>query len=125
MNTKASLVVMLALLCVVAKMLGAVEDSRLAPTTWPVHSNSILAKLAASMQPGTFALLNQHGDESGYSWELVDGRAPNGHGVGSIFGYAQKAAYDPVTDTVIFSGGAHDGVTETIRYDITSNRWIN
>src|SRR5215813_12130505 len=66
-------------------------------------AGSVLANLAASMQPGSFALLNQDGDGSGYNANLIDGKDPaTGMGVGSIYGYAQKAAYDPVADRVYF-----------------------
>jgi hypothetical protein len=84
-----------------------------------------LAQIAGAMQPGTFALLNDVDDGSGWSADLVDGLTPGRQGVGSIFAYAQKAAYDASSDRIIFSGGAHDGQTETIRYDVATNTWMN
>src|SRR6476620_9966195 len=94
-------------------------------TTQAQSGSNRLAAIAASMQPGTFALLNQENDGSGYNRNLIDGMSPAGLGVGSIFGFAQKAVYDPVQDRVHFSGGAHDGQTETIHYDVATNRWTN
>src|SRR5262245_36023166 len=88
-------------------------------------SGNNLALLAASMQPGTFALLNQDGDGSGYGQNLVDGLTPTGEGVGTVFAYAQKAAYDPVSDKVYFKGAPHGGQPETITYDVVTNRWTN
>jgi len=91
-----------------------------------VSSGSTLANVAASMAPGTFALLNQSGDGSGYDANLLDGSS-NCIPVGSIFGYAQKAVYDPITDRVYFSGASHASsgacTTETIHYDVATNRW--
>src|SRR5215510_5756234 len=66
-------------------------------------AETALRDLAASMQPGTFALLNQSGDDSGYDASLTDGANSGCTPVGSIFGYAQKAVYDPIADRVYFS----------------------
>ena len=99
-----------------------------ASAAWPAApeapSETRIGKLAAAMQPGTFALLNQAGDASGYSGDLVDG-VVKGNGVGSIFGYAHRAAYDPVSDTVYFVGQAHDGATEMVYYRVATNTWTN
>jgi len=81
-------------------------------------SGAVLSTIAASMQPGSFALLNYDGDASGYGKNLL-----STGGVSSIMGYASKAVYDPVSDRVYFSGGEHDGKTKTIHYDIASNTW--
>lgn len=53
------------------------------------------------MQPGTWALLNQESDGSGY------GSALTTDGIGGVFGYAQKAVYDPIDDCAWFTGGGH------------------
>jgi hypothetical protein len=90
---------------------------------------SALGKLAAEMKPGTFALLNQDGDESGYSWSgFLVGGGPGSNSVGSIFAYAQKAAYDPIEDKVYFKGAPHfqgkSGYWATLAvYDVATNRW--
>lgn len=83
-------------------------------------SDTVLGKLAASMQPGTFALLNRDGDASGYGKSLLWTGGSNG-----ITGYASKAAYDAATDRVYFSGGEHGGSTKTIYYDIATNKWVD
>src|SRR5262245_44712774 len=71
----------------------------------PVPSTgNALASVAAAMSPGSFALLNHDGDASGYNRDLVDGLTPQNTGVGTVFAYAQKATYDPVTDKVFFKG---------------------
>ena len=84
------------------------------------NSGSALSTLAASMQPGTFALLDYEGDASGYGKNML-----STGGSSSIMGFASKAAYDPVTDRVYFSGGEHNGKTKTIHYDIASNTWAD
>src|SRR5262245_15243561 len=88
--------------------------------------DSALARLAASMKPGTWAMLNKDGDDSGYGTKLTDS------GVGGLFGYASKAAYDPVRRRVFFFGSGHHGkstpeyyaeIIKFIAYDVDTNRW--
>src|SRR5262245_41354558 len=83
-------------------------------------SGSALSTVATSMQPRTFAQLNYEGEESGYGKNML-----STGGASSIMGFASKAAYDPVTDRVYFSGGEHNGKTKTIHYDIASNTWAD
>jgi hypothetical protein len=71
------------------------------PVAPPAPDRDSLAKLAASMKPGTWAMLNKDGDDSGYGTKLTDS------GVGGLFGYASKAAYDPVRRRVYFFGSGH------------------
>jgi len=113
---------------VLAAEIGLAKQAAPGQPTTP-QSNSVLGTLAASMKPGTFALLNQDGDASGYSWTgFLKGGGPDSAAVGSIFGYAQKAAYDPVGDKVYFKGAPHfqgrSGFWATqITYDVATNRW--
>jgi hypothetical protein len=99
------------------------------PSAPKAETKSALGELAASMEPGTFALLNQDGDASGYSWDgFLKGGGPDSAAVGSIFGYAQKAAYDPVEDKVYFKGAPHyqgrrNFWATHITYDVGRNRW--
>jgi len=88
-------------------------------------STNLLAAKAAALSPGQWVLLNQEGDGSGYTRDLVDGLTPSGAGVASIFAYSQKAAYDPVARKVHFIGAPHGGQTEHIVYDIATNTWRN
>src|SRR5262245_44122619 len=81
-------------------------------------STNVLSSIAASMPSGSFALLNKEGDSSGYGRGLL-----LTGGSSSIMGFASKAAYDPVTDRVYFSGGEHNGKTLTIHYEIATNTW--
>lgn len=89
-------------------------------------TKSVLARLAASMKPGTWALLNKDGDDSGYGAKFTDS------GIGGLFGYASKAAYDPVRRRVFFFGSGHHNMSSPeyyaaiikfIVYEVDNNRW--
>lgn len=88
----------------------------------PLGAQNHLADVARSMPVGTFALLNAEGDGSGWTQSML---FSGGSGVGSIMGFAGKAAYDPARDRVLFSGGEHGGLTKTIYYDVASNHWTD
>src|SRR5262249_36427395 len=74
---------------------AAQKDDKAADT------RSALARLAASLKPGTWAMLNKDGDESGYGVKFTDS------GIGTMFGYASKATYDPVRRRVFFFASGH------------------
>ncbi len=89
-------------------------------------TKSALARLAAALKPGTWAVLNKDGDESGYGAKFTDS------GVGGLFGYASKAAYDPVRRRVYFFGSGHHNmnspehyaaIIKFIVYEVDRNRW--
>jgi hypothetical protein len=84
---------------------------------------TVLGQLAASMQPGTWAVLNTQNLESVLSSSDVGGGASGG-----ILGYADKAAWDPTSKQLLFIGSDHlqDGVTVTdkfISYSDATNSW--
>ncbi len=88
--------------------------------------SNALATIAASMSPGPFALLNREGDGSGY--EKTSGATVLGYGgVGTAYAFAQKAAYDPVADRIVFQGAPHDSGDlkggSYIWYDVSQNKW--
>src|SRR5262249_5886560 len=104
------------------------------PLTWAAEAaapkapdtDSFLARLAASLKSGTWAVLNKDGDASGYGTKLTDS------GVGGLFGYASKAAYDPVRRRVYFFGSGHHNqstpeyyaaIIKFIVYEVDKNRW--
>jgi hypothetical protein len=109
-------------LTAVGAPLGAAEPE--APK--PPENSSALAKLAASLKPGTWAVLNKEGDGSGYGPKFTDS------GIGGLYGYASKATYDPARRRVFFFGSGHHGqntpeyyaeIIKFIAYDVDANRW--
>jgi hypothetical protein len=87
---------------------------------------SVLAKLAAELKPGAWAMLNKDGDASGYGAKFTDS------GIGGLYGYASKATYDPVSRRVYFFGSGHHNmntpeyyaaIIKFIAYDVDANRW--
>jgi hypothetical protein len=85
------------------------------------HSRNIRDHLL--IKPGTFALLNEVGDDSGYRSSLTDDLQTNGvhH---SFFAFAQKAVYDPIADQVLFSGAPNGSSPNAlVRYDVATNKW--
>src|SRR5215468_8120360 len=89
-------------------------------------ATSALARLAASLKPGAWAVLNQDGDGSGYGPKFTDS------GIGTLFGYASKAAYDPARRRVFFFGSGHHGrstpeyyaeIIKWVVYEADTNRW--
>src|SRR5262245_30468401 len=96
------------------------------PAPEPPKNDNVLARLAASQKPGTWAVLNKDGDDSGYGLKFTDS------GVGGLFGYASKAAYDPVHRRVYFFGSGHHNmntpeyyaaIIKFIVYEVDKNRW--
>src|SRR5262249_12814225 len=96
------------------------------PVAKPPEKGSTLARLAASLKPGTWAVLNKDGDDSGYGLKFTDS------GVGGLVGYASKATYDPVRRRVFFFGSGHHGkstpeyyaeIIKFIVYEVDKNRW--
>src|SRR5262245_56911969 len=90
------------------------------------ESTSALARLAASLKPGGWAMLNKDGDSSGYGLKFTDS------GVGTLYGYASKAAYDPTRRRVFFFGSGHHNMStpeyyaaiiKFIVYVVDKNRW--
>lgn len=90
------------------------------------ETSSALGKLTASLKPGTWAVLHKDGDGSGYGLKFTDS------GVGGLYGYASKAAYDPARRRVFFFGSGHHGqstpeyyagIIKFIAYDVDANRW--
>src|SRR5688500_681321 len=83
---------------------------------------SQLEKLAASLQPGAFVILNEDGDGSGYG----AGFTLSGTGQGGMYTFAKNAAYDAIHKRVFFMAGGHDvGQGARINftaYDIPSNK---
>lgn len=74
---------------------------------------SELAKLAASMKPGTWAELKT----DNYSAELL--RVQNGN----ILGYTDTAVWDPKSQQVLFVGQGHYAAVKFITYAAASNAW--
>ena len=96
------------------------------PPAPKVDTTSALAKLAAALKPGTWALLNKDGDDSGYGTKFTDS------GIGGLYGYASKATYDPVRRRVYFFGSGHHGMStpeyyadiiKFIVYEVDRNKW--
>jgi hypothetical protein len=95
----------------------------------PAPENSPLAKLAVSLKPGTWVVLNQDGDGSGYGLKFTE----SGVGQGGIFGFASKATYDPVHRRVFHYASGHsvvpptekvlDDVMKFIVYEVDTNKW--
>ena len=77
-------------------------------------SATVLGDLARSMSPGTWAELNC----TGFTKSLLDGGG--GH---HIFEYTDDAVWDPVTEQVLFLGGAHGGNQKFISYNAETNTW--
>src|SRR6187401_672319 len=87
----------------VTRVNGAAAIIGLACATWAAAdekkpAGSALARLAARLKPGSWAVLNKDGDDSGYGLKFTDS------GIGTMFGYASKATYDPVRRRVFFFG---------------------
>jgi hypothetical protein len=103
---------------------AVLADEKKAPRDRP--DGSALAQLAAKLKPGAWAVLNKDGDDSGYGSKLTDS------GIGTLFGYASKAAYDPVRRRVFFFGSGHHNqatpehyaeIIKFIVYEVDTNRW--
>src|SRR5262245_12690909 len=116
----------MAVLCLILFGLPAWAAEPISPAPKAADSSSALARLAASMKPGTWAMLNKDGDDSGYGAKLTDS------GVGGLFGYASKATYDPVRRRVYFFGSGHHNqsspefyaaIIKFIVYEVDRNRW--
>ncbi|MCA9741027.1 MAG: hypothetical protein H6695_19780 [Deferribacteres bacterium] len=78
-------------------------------------SNSALARLAANLQPGSWAELETHG----MTKELI---ASNGS-YRTILEYADKAVWDSDSETLFFVGGGHYAGMEFISYNAQTNTW--
>src|SRR5262245_54897051 len=95
----------------------------------PADHDSVVAKLAASLRPGSWGVLNQDKDPSGWGLELTD----SGVGKGGALVYASKAAYDPVRRRVFFMASGHshepeslernDRVMKLLVYEVDKNKW--
>jgi hypothetical protein len=82
------------------------------------------------MQPGTFALLNEAGDGSGYEYSSgatlggMAGSPTCGPANGGMFAYASKGAYDAAGNAVYFSGAPHASsgtcLNTTAKYDVAT-----
>ena len=72
-----------------------------------------LARLAASMKPGTWAELKT----TGYSAELL--KVQNHH----ILQYTDTAVWDPKTNQVLFVGQGHYSAVKFIAYAAATNSW--
>src|SRR5687767_9008396 len=72
-----------------------------------------LAKLAASMKPGTWAELKTEG----YGTELL--KVQNHH----ILEYTDSAVWDPKSEQVLFVGQGHYSAVKFIAYSAASNTW--
>src|SRR5262245_760126 len=100
----------------------------------PIHAaappaadtKSALARLAASLKPGKWAVLNKDGDGSGYGAKFTDS------GIGGLYGYASKAAYDPARRRIYFFGSGHHNqntpeyyaaIIKFIVYEVDRDRW--
>ena len=76
-------------------------------------SQTELAKLAASMKPGTWAELKT----TGYSAELL--KVQNHH----ILEYTDAAVWDPKSQQVLFVGQGHYSAVKFITYSAMTNSW--
>src|SRR5262245_31776413 len=88
------------------------------PPLWAAETNSALARLAASMKPGTWAVLNKDGDESGYGLKFTES------GIGTMYGYASKATYDPVRRRVFFFASGQAARERSDRQDRAGAQWV-
>lgn len=101
----------------------------------PVFSQNHLQSVISAMAPGTFALLSEAGDGTGYEYSsgaTLGGSfggsscVPSG---GGMFAFSSKGVYDATTDAVYFSAAPHitSGVCRntTIKYNIATNTWTN
>jgi hypothetical protein len=120
-----SAAVMAGLALVLVSGTSATRSTSPATTSAP-KPNSVLARLALSMPPGTWALLNKDGDDSGYGLKFTES------GVGTVYGYASKAVYDPARRRVFFFASGHHQVStpeayaemmKFIVYEVDKNRW--
>jgi hypothetical protein len=99
-------------------------DARPSPKRRATHAQSL--RDGMEMQPGTFALLNEEGDGSGYGWSLFSDVRQE-RGAGSILDFAQKAVHDPVADQVLFCGAPHGATgihsNKLVHYDVAAGKW--
>jgi hypothetical protein len=79
--------------------------------TPPIQTGTSLSSLAASMPPGTWALLTTNGFNSGNAVRPPDG--------GSSLEYMDRGSWNPINKTVMILGAAHVGV-ETQSTDVFS-----
>lgn len=76
--------------------------------------NSLLAKTAKELRPGSYVEL----PTKGFSYELdFDGTA------NTVFGYSYEAFWDPATCRVLFIGGGHLALTKFLTYSASDNLW--
>lgn len=94
---------------------GAILLWNLAIATPPSASATALGDLAASMQPGTWAQLT--------TVNINPTLTNTGGASGFIFGYTDKAVWDPTTRQLFFIGGDHNGVARFVSYADTTNSW--
>src|SRR5262249_28659778 len=96
------------------------------PVAQEPEKRSALARLVATLKPGAWAMLNKDGDDSGYGLKFTES------GIGTMYGYASKATYDPVRRRVFFFGSGHHQVPTAeayaemmkfIVYEVDNNRW--
>src|SRR5262245_44171648 len=100
-----------------------------APQQKAVDRESPLARLAATLKPGSWAVLNQDRDPSGWGLDFTD----SGVGKGGALVFASKAAYDPIHRRVFFMASGHshepnsiernDRVMKFIVYEVDQNKW--
>jgi hypothetical protein len=100
------------MLCFPAAVAGALDCSQEASPSSSA-SETALAKLAASMKPGTWAELKTEG----YSAELL--KVQNHH----ILEYTDAAVWDPKSQQVLFVGQGHYSAVKFITYSASSNSW--
>jgi len=114
---------LLPLLCALSPAVAAGTADPVPPKA---SDRSPLARLAASLKPGTWVILNKDGDASGYGLKFTES------GIGTMFGYASKATYDPVRRRVFFfASGHHNQNSEAVYaemmkfivYEVDKNRW--
>ena len=94
-------------------ILGAILLWNLAIAT--PASATTLGDLAASMQPGTWAQLT--------TVNINPTLTNTGGASGFIFGYTDKAVWDPTTRQLLFIGGDHNGTARFVSYTDTTNSW--
>src|SRR5262245_1828085 len=114
---------LLPLLCALSPAVAAGTADPVPPKA---SDRSPLARLAASLKPGTWAMLDKDGDASGYGLKFTES------GIGTMFGYASKAAYDPVRRRVFYFGSGHHNMATNeyyaecmkfVVYEVDKDRW--
>jgi hypothetical protein len=85
---------------------------------------SQLGDMAAQMKPGEWRVLNQSGDASGWSYDLLVACKPDGTDCAdNILNFADKGLWNPNTREIHFIGKGHMRAAKHVVYTEAMNRW--